>query len=77
MFINVVRVETKTGYEWLQPNTNGTWQVVWQLEPEEETEDQHIALDWYSPPELHAAPIVPIGIIDVTVQEDFTSTGAG
>jgi hypothetical protein len=70
IFTNLVKIETGVkigtgaGCEWLQPNKSGTWQVVWQLETDGDPEEQNVALDWYCPPDLDRAPIVPIGIID-------------
>lgn len=62
--IDAVSIDTGHTFERLQPNRDGTWQVVWKLETEEDENEQPVALDWYTPPDFNKAPIVPIGIID-------------
>lgn len=51
-------------YEKLQVTNDGRWQVAWEIDPTEEIGYREVALDWYLPPNLNTAPIVPIHIID-------------
>jgi hypothetical protein len=62
--IDIVRLECKPGKEWLQPNSNGTWQIVWEIDVDSDPDEKNVALAWYTPPELQQAPIVPLEIID-------------
>lgn len=62
--IEAINIDTGHAFEQLQPKSDGTWQVVWQLDPDKDNDEQYIALDWYAPPEIDKAPIVPIGVMD-------------
>jgi hypothetical protein len=61
---NSVSIPTGRGFERLQVDVNGRWQVAWQLNPSGEPEYQYVGLDWYMPKERARAPIVPLPIVD-------------
>lgn len=59
-----VRIRTGRRCEHLRPTVDGSWQVAWEVDPNEDIEYREVALDWYVPPDLDKAPIVPEPIID-------------
>lgn len=62
--IKDMSIETGHLNEQLRLARDGRWQVVWQIAPEGDPEDQYVGLDWYSPPDRVKTPIVPVSIID-------------
>lgn len=59
-----IKIETGNEYEHLQITTEGNWQIVWEVDPDDDAEFREVALDWYVPPDQKRTPIVPLTIID-------------
>src|ERR1700693_4225242 len=62
--IGDIKIATGDAYEYLQVTTDGHWQIMWEVNPDDDAEYKEVALDWYIPPDQEKAPIVPITIID-------------
>lgn len=65
IIINDIKIQTGYQYEFLQIGSDGNWQVVWLVNPDESVADyREVALDWYIPPNRKKAPMVPLAILD-------------
>jgi hypothetical protein len=68
--VETLRIKTESSGEYpecesLRITLDGRWQVSWEIDPDaEEADDREVALDWYTPPEIDVAPIVPDHIVD-------------
>jgi hypothetical protein len=65
MIMDIISIDTKRDFERLRVDTDGRWQIAWEIEPEaDDPQDKYVALDWYVPTNQDQAPIVPIAIVD-------------
>jgi hypothetical protein len=56
--------ETRDSFEYLRISPDGHWQIIWEVNPDEDAEYREVGFDWYIPPDQANFPIVPIAIID-------------
>src|SRR5258708_23513278 len=63
--IEIVTGDAETGdsYEYLRISPDGHWQIIWEVNPDEDAEYREVGFDWYIPPDQANFPIVPIAII--------------
>ena len=56
--------ETGESFEYLQISPDGHWQIMWEVNPDEEIGYREVGFDWYIPPDQASFPLVPNSIID-------------
>ena len=58
-----VRIETRRD-EYLAVQSNGSWNVVWRLDHDDDPENSEVSLLWHIPSLPGASPVVPITLMD-------------
>ncbi|WP_428194360.1 hypothetical protein [Deinococcus saxicola] len=61
---NLDGIRTVLENESLKVSEGGTWQIVWNLGETVPQNNRYIGIDWYVPPDISKAPIIPDLIMD-------------